>query len=152
MLKLAIVGPEENKWSSEQKNFAQKKIYDLFYNYSELSKISLVSGHCPKGGVDIWAEVIANILSLEKQIFPAQINRWNDYIIYGNNDKQKLIGFKTRNIKIAETCDILYCIVPEAKENYCNKCKIYGHPSNGGCWTLNYTKKLKKETHLVVIK
>ena len=29
--------------------------------------------------------------------------------------------------------------------------KGWGHPTNGGCWTMKYTKKLGKETHLVVI-
>ena len=89
----------------------------------------------------------------------------------GYKDHFWLYHFKPRNIQIAEACDILYCIVPETiyidkyetpffaefssydRRYYCIHCKQFGHPTNGGCWTLNCTKwKLIKETHLVVIK
>lgn len=76
--------------------------------------------------------------------------------------KTSLIGYKSRNIKIAEECDVLYCIVPYNWDNFnmqppyddyswCRHCKVWKHPTNGGCWTLKKAKKLGKETHLVVI-
>lgn len=139
--------------------------------------ITLVSGHCPKGGVDIWAEEIADIIGIKKLIFEPEINRWEDKTVVGINlinlrnevfseQETELMGYKSRNKLIAKTCDILYCIVPESNKyktyyyhdlsgNYleeCRHCKLQGHPTNGGCWTMKYAKKLGKETHLIIIK
>ena len=161
-----------------------------------LKTITLVSGHCPKGGVDIWAEEIADVLGIKKEIYPAEVNQWNDKVIIDPKSydehiitgafhviarMKKLKGFRSRNIQIAEACDVLYCIVPRTlpqpsgndfseklykllrptfkdaqKERikgqaFCKHCNQFGHPTNGGCWTMKYAKKLGKETHLVVI-
>lgn len=129
-----------------------------------LKTIILVSGHCPKDGVDIRAEEIADELGIKKEIYPAEVNQWEDRTIYGNlypTEMQRQKGYKSRNIQIAEACDVLYCIVPNVmigfnaipfnKECYCRHCKVWKHPTNGGCWTMKYAKKLGKETHLVVI-
>ena len=89
-------------------------------------------------------------------------------------------GYKSRNIQIAESLkdveDRLYCIVPyvqhpktydehitlggrylpniekePVKSHFCFHCNEWGHPTNGGCWTMKYAKAIGKETHLVVI-
>jgi hypothetical protein len=84
-------------------------------------------------------------------------------------------GFRSRNIQIAEASNVVYCLVPKVlseadigritlnndldtfyayknrKNIACEHCKVIEHPQNGGCWTLQYAKKLGKETHLVVI-
>jgi len=58
---------------------------------------------------------------------------------------------------------VLYCIVPKVKlpkvlmntkldrNNMCIHCELPRHPTNGGCWTMKYARKLGKETHLIVI-
>jgi len=129
---------------------------------------TLVSGHCPKGGMDIWAEEIADELGITKEIYRPEINQWNDKgLTYGINDDctplEVAKGYKSRNIQIAKACDVLYCIVPKkpdydpeyaayCSQSHCNHCNQWGHPTNGGCWTKRYAKeKLGKETHLVVI-
>ena len=150
----------------------------------------LVSGLCPKGGVDIWSEEIADELGIKKEIYPAEVNQWNDKVIIDAKSydehiitgafhviarSKRLKGYRSRNIQIAEACDVLYCIVPKrpvlfkqpdpfhspfehpfevqvkTKDIFCIHCNDSGHPTNGGCWTMKYAKKLGKETHLVVI-
>ena len=159
MTKVAIVGPEESKWTPELKVKAIKEIELILehYNYPVL-----ISGHCPKGGVDIWSEIIASEIGIKKEIFPPEIEQWNDkksfcevcdgYVTYK--------GYKSRNIQITKACDVLYCITPwcclgtiveDDKWAYCKHCETTGHVSSGGCWTMKYAKKLGKETHLIVI-
>ena len=86
----------------------------------------LISGGCPKGGVDIWAEEVADELKIPKRIFKPSSLDWE--------------GYKTRNIKIAKVCDVLYCIDPKWRNG-----------KTGGKWTLNKAKELGKDTYLVEI-
>ncbi len=186
MVKIAIVGPEESKWTEEQKAKAKAEISKIFfkwlkgyhfeeYDYSgfpgfktkyDFEDITLVSGHCPKGGIDLYAEEMADELGIQKEIYPAEVNQWEDVVNYdkgfpknGIISISRMKGYKSRNIQIAEACNILYCIVPKryvdagpsAESDYCKHCKEWGHPTNGGCFTLEWTKKLNKETHLIVI-
>lgn len=140
MKKIAIVGSEEKYWTAEQRTKAVKEIYNILYNNVEAI---LVSGGCPKGGVDIWAEIVADVLGVQKDIHRPEVNQWNDSaeIVYetprGNLEKT-LKGYKTRNMEIAEACDVLYCIDPKGRRS-------------GGRWTMEYAQKLGKEVHLVEI-
>ena len=196
-MKIGIVGAEESKWTEEQKIRAKKVIKGLLHGYTvdglvRFSKsnkpiffamarrceIILVSGHCHKKGVDIWAEDNADELGIEKEIYPAEVHQWPDKTVrvcrtcgelkegldevvthdalvnmyhphYWKLKTKK--GYRTRNIQVAETFNIGYCIVPYNPKAYCKHHKQYGHPSNGGCWTIKYAEKLGKETHLVLI-
>lgn len=182
MIKIAIVGSEEKHWTFEQRRKAVEEIEKIFrrearrHFVSKLTypnpdfmfsddvrrfkklwngQIKLISGGCPKGGVDIWAEIIAVIHRILKKIFHPKINQWNDRCDYFENcpcknDKIctanldnscgfKRTGYKSRNIQIAEECDVLYCIDPKNRK------------WSGGRWTMNYAKKLGKEVHLVLI-
>lgn len=121
-----------------------------------------------QGGVDTWVEIIAKELGIKTEIHPAETKGWEDeYLDYGGRNK----GYKSRNMDIAEACDILYCIVPsvdvmsvevygkktvalstdDSKIPYCYHCKTLGHPANGGCWTKKYADSIGKPTHLVLI-
>jgi hypothetical protein len=190
VVKIAIVGPHQDKWNNlgnytllQAENIVKAEVYKIFQShaiktkreYSEYcieyeydySNIIFVSGHCPKGGVDIWAESIADSLCIKKEIFTPEVNQWEDKMVvedkgtFDDNCKMftahRAMGYKSRNIKIAETCDILYCIVPFARDSisvnqtHCTYCEEYGHWKNGGCWTKRTAKKLGKETHLIVI-
>jgi hypothetical protein len=130
-----------------------------------------------QGGVDTWVEIQADRIHIDKQIFPAPAMQWNDknvtrYCTCGDfrcDDLyvNKLRGYRSRNIQIAETAQVVLCYVPKvdtskfdtskgvgehnAKSHYCFHCREWGHPTNGGCWTMQYAKKLGKETHLVII-
>jgi hypothetical protein len=156
--KVAIVGSEEKYWTSEQRTKAVVRIRDCLMQWSmrpainSMDDLILVSGGCPKGGVDIWAEIVADVLGIGKEIYSPKVYQWEDgdhveYIYKDVTLKTKEMvpihipqkGYKTRNIEIAETCDVLYCIDPK------------GRDWSGGRWTMEYAKKLGKETHLVEI-
>ena len=169
-MKVAIVGAEESKWGTKNFNekpfFVKRKITQILHQHCEItestwdySKVILVSGHCPRGGVDIWAEEVADELGIKKEIYPAPANQWDDKIeiTHHNFDnasltevRQTLKGFKSRNIQIAEASDVLYCLSPKAN-SVCIHCKTTGHLKNGGCWTLRYAEKLGKKVVRLVI-
>jgi len=124
-LRVAIVGSEERKWKPEQKRKAKAFIRLILLYYADLGyDVVLVSGRCPKGGVDVWAEQIADELGVEKLIFPPKKHGWYWY--------------RKRNILIARHCDVLYDIEPKGKRS-------------GGTWTLKYAERLGKEVHLIEI-
>ena len=141
-MKIAIVGSQEKYWTPEQRAKVVKLIEKLYDPYDRetiyehpkggaytqklepVEKI-LVSGACPYGGVDIWAEIVADMKGVKKIIYPAR-----------TNDRE---GYRERNYEIAETCDVLYCFDPR------------GRGWSGGKWTMKMAKELGKETHLVEI-
>ena len=108
--------------------------------------ITFVSGGCKKGGIDIWAEIVADSLSLKTQIFTPEVEQWDDYnqeMAGGEGWGRPEIhrkGYMSRNIEIAKICDILYCIDPK------------GRVGGGGFWTLGYSKGLGKEVHHITIR
>lgn len=125
--KVAIVGASEDKWRDELQKIRAKQVILRFFDRGMI----LISGGCPKGGVDIWAEEIADGLSgVEKIIFKPEINQWED--------KDGRMGYKSRNMKIAEECDMLFDIEPDGKRS-------------GGTWTLEYAKKIGKKTVKIII-
>jgi len=122
------------------------------------------------GGVDIWSEIIAKELGVKTEIHAPEVNQWNDGVEPDEKPDGTILGytlkgFRSRNIDIAKSCDVLYCIVPRIdrklvcdvgaggwyRESYCKHCGVYGHPSNGGCYTKKKAVEFGKETHLVVI-
>lgn len=124
-MKIAIVGADEKKWGSKFLAIAARQLIEKILK--DNPGCVLVSGACPKGGVDIWAEQIADKLGVPKEIYPPRVNKWEG-------------GYKQRNIKIAESCDKLACIEP------------YKVDHSGGIWTMKYAKKLGKPTRLLVMK
>jgi len=152
--KVAIIGSEEKYFTSSQRTDAVKKMRDILVEEScpkdmlgdripfEPDAVILISGGCPKGGIDIWAEIIAYVLGIKKVIFYPEVNQWEDQYVCVNNNKSvqmKLIGYESRNIQIAEACDVLYCIDPK------------GRKRSGGRFTMEAARKLGKEVHLVEI-
>jgi len=130
-MKIAIVGADGKKWGSLGK--VSKSNFLIIVAKQLIEKIlkdnpgcTLVSGACPTGGVDIWAEEVADKLGVPKEIYPPRINKWE--------------GYKERDIKIAKACDKLACIEP------------YRRNHSGGMWTMNYASKLGKPVKLFVIK
>lgn len=116
-LNIAIIGASESHWESPtQKMIAQKVILRLLSNNDD----TIISGHSPKDGVDIWVEDFANRLKMKTQIFPPETRDWQ--------------GYMKRNKQIAEACDILIDIEPE------------GRTHSGGMWTLEQAKILGKST------
>lgn len=154
-LRVAICGSEEQYWKPEQRTQVVKKIVKIFRkhatNYNDGNapeydyNMILISGGCPKGGVDIWAEIVADVLEIEKDIHRPEINQWESTFADFGDDPNKssfrhLKGYKERNMEIAEICDILYCIDPKWRGE-----------KTGAQWTMRYAIKARKETHLVQI-
>ena len=121
-MKIAIVGASKEKWSEKDEMIVKKIIFGILKSDIE---VVLVSGHSPKGGVDIWAEEVANKYGIKNEIYKPETFNWS--------------GFKKRNILIAQNCDILYAIEP------------VGRKHSGGLWTLNYAKKLGKPAFKIEI-
>jgi len=126
-LKVAIVGSEEKKWNEYQKVGAKSFIRTILSN--DNVKV-MISGDCPNGGVDKWAESIAGDPScgVTALIYSPEINRWKD--------KGGEMGFRTRNLKIARNCDILYDLEPKGKRS-------------GGTWTAEQAEKMGKDVYYV---
>lgn len=114
-MKIAIVGADMLWWNAMTEKLA-KELIELIL---KSNNAELVSGACSGGGIDIWAEQIADKLGIKKAIFPAEFDKWPSY--------------KKRNIQIAEACDILFDIEPMHRK------------WSGGMWTLNYAKSLGKQ-------
>lgn len=141
-MRIGIVGHEDAKFTPETEVKARELIRDIL----NLPKATLVSGHCHLGGIDIWAEQIADAHGIPKDIYPPKTRRWVD-------------GYKPRNIQIAEHSDVVHCIVvaelPASyvgmRFNYCYHCGTNEHIKSGGCWTGKYAKKIGKGwvTHVV---
>lgn len=123
---IGIVGHESAKFTVETEAAARAIIRGLLAPVDSV----LVSGHCPIGGIDIWAEEEALTLGREMIIFPPAKPQWEG-------------GYKQRNLQIAAKSDIVHCIVvktlPETYKGmrftFCYHCKTDSHIKSGGCWT-----------------
>lgn len=132
-MKIGIVGHEAAKFTKSGEQQARKIIYNLLDNNREAT---LVSGHCHLGGIDIWAEEIADMLGIAKIIFPPRTFVWST-------------GYKPRNIQIANTSDIVHCIVVNKlplsykgmRFTSCYHCGTKEHIKSGGCWTAKRAKQ-----------
>jgi hypothetical protein len=106
----------------------------------------VITGRCPRGGVDLWAAAIGRGLGLEVIEHAPKVERW-------------ATGYKPRNIKIAEDCDEAVCItVQEFPPSYignhapfCYHCGTTDHVVSGGCWTVKYARFLGKPGRVIVI-
>lgn len=169
-MKVGIVGASEEKWTEEQKVQVKVKIKRMLIDHILLEakandyqegtpNVVLVSGGCPKGGVDIWAEEIADKLGIKKEIYKPEVNQWEDKRLSFSIPRENIKGegfakgYRSRNIQIAEASDILYVISPKCSnyhrgigyEIYCTKCRGTGRIWNGGEWTGNFCEKLGKK-------
>ena len=131
-MNIGIVGHEAAKFTPDQEYVAREIIRYLLSDPTSV----LVSGHCPLGGIDIWAEEEADRLGRRKRIFPPKTNSWED-------------GFKPRNLQIANTSDICHCLVVAElpptyrgrRFDYCYHCHSRTHIKSGGCWTAKRCKQ-----------
>jgi len=140
-MNIGIVGHEAKKFTAETEAKAKEIIRSLLKPGDVV-----VSGHCHLGGIDIWAEQIANELDLKSYIFPPAKLVWEG-------------GYKQRNILIAENSDELHNIVVASypqdyrgmRFDYCYHCHTTEHIKSGGCWTAKRTEKLGKKAYWHVI-
>ena len=129
---IGIVGSEEIKFTTSGREIAIQKIIELL---SMPGIEAVVSGGCHLGGIDLWAAAIGKELGIYVIEFLPMKRTWNG-------------GYKERNIKIAETSDIVHCItVNKLPDNYtgmrfegCYHCHSKDHVKSGGCWTMKRAK------------
>ena len=130
-MKLGVVGHEQAKFTELTEKKAREEIYKAIA-YFEATE--LVSGRCPLGGVDIYAEEIAAELGLKMTVFAPLVNEWG-----------APGGFRERNLKIANHSDIVQNVVVEKlppgytgmEFEDCYHCRGRNplHVKSGGCWT-----------------
>ncbi len=141
-MKVGIVGHEAKKFIPYTEQMAREIIRQLL----EPADSILVSGHCHLGGIDIWAEEVADFLGRPKEIFAPATYSWAG-------------GYKPRNIKIAETADVVHNIVVAEypldydgmQFEYCYHCLTNQHIKSGGCWTAKYARGLGKPAYWHVL-
>lgn len=133
-MRLGVVGHEQAKFTSHTEALARSAIVEVI---ERLGAHTLISGHCPLGGVDIFAEEIATLHGLKMEVYAPKVNQWS-----GPG------GYQARNMLIARNSDIVLCValkdLPDAftglRHEGCYHCIGKGSPvpthvKGGGCWT-----------------
>lgn len=136
-MNLGIVGHEQAKFTTHTEQLARDAILSLILQYLP---DYIVSGRCPLGGVDIYAEQIAHDLSIPTIIHEPKLLRWRG--------TKYLPGYYDRNLLIARDSDICVCIVLRdytptytgMRFSHCYHCDSHfprnpTHIKSGGCWT-----------------
>jgi len=138
---VGIVGHEAAKFTPETMEQSKTLIRALLL----FEDVRVVSGDCPLGGIDVWAEEIADELGRPKLIFPPKYHRWAPE------------GFEERNIKIAQHSDVVIVIVARVlPDEYrgrrfdgCYHCekhgRTYNHIKSGACWTAFKALEFEKQ-------
>lgn len=142
---VGIVGHEAAKFTSYTEREARRIIAGLLDGENTV----LVSGRSPLGGVDVWAEEVAEALQRRTVIFPPTARQW-----------EGAGGFKERNQQIADASHELHCIVvaqlpPEYRGMRfpkCYHCDTDEHVKSGGCWTVRRGMAQGKPGHWHVIR
>jgi hypothetical protein len=141
-VKIGIVGADKNKFSWTTELFARCVCKAILVS---TKATEVVSGACPKGGVDIWAVDEGRGLGLKVTEFPPANPSWYK-------------GYRARNLRIAHYADEVYCVTVEempidknAKIFGCIHCSSKSHVQSGGCWTTRRAKMLGKKTGVYII-
>lgn len=156
--RLGIVGSEAAKFTPETEYLARRAIRELIAKYKP---VTVVSGGCHLGGIDIWAieeattggRDLAGHTIVGVSHLP-EVLEW---------DPPGKVGYKARNLAICKDSDAVFCItVKDLPEGYMGmrfeECYhhrgeefVPSHVKSGGCWTVAQAKRLGKRTGLVVI-
>ena len=131
---VGIVGNGEDKFTLLGTERAKAKIKTILQNeLMVVDGITVVSGRSPVGGIDIWAEEIADEKAIPTDIKEPLVHRWSPGY-----------GYMARNTDIARS-DIVHVIVVDSypleykgkKFHHCYHCPHTNpwHVKSGGCWT-----------------
>jgi len=142
MINVAIVGASSlGKEQMEYvKNECESLLKQFIIDYG-INNITFISGGAK--GVDTIAENMAKKLNITPDIKKPETPHWED--------QDGKIGFKTRNLMIADKCDILYCFPSKYSNEECYHCgkSIPKHQVSGGCWTLKKAREMGKRVFLI---
>ena len=150
-MNIAIIGHGKNKFDVRTRSKAYKIIRRILADHPEAT---IISGHSPVGGIDIWAENMAKALGYKTLIFRPKQHIW-----------EGPYGFRAQNIDIAENSNIIYVIlVRDYPPDYhgkrfdiCYHCvqhpeREHGkHVKSGACWTGWKGVELGKDVRWIVI-
>jgi len=128
------VGSEEKYWSEKQKQFIIELLNRLILKVLKpcVTDFKIISGECPKGGVDIWVKEICHKHKLPYQGFEPEVDQWSDDPIF------LLKGYKSRNIELAKNADVLICIDPVNRK------------TSGGKYTAKQFEKIHKKPAILI--
>lgn len=129
-MKIAFVGTSKLPEKLESKVV---QVVGLFVNGNE---DIIISGGAK--GVDTVVERFADYAEIPKLIFKPEIELWEG-------------GYKQRNLKIVEECEMLVNIVVNSK-NYCYHHGTNDHDRSGGCWTALMAKKEGKFSQTIILR
>ncbi len=130
---LGVVGHGQEKFTVRTEWLAREAIHEAALRHGATA---ISSGHSPMGGVDLYAEDVANELALDTDglIFEPTVHVWNG-----------AGGFRARNLKIAAVSNLVLCVVVQKlpphfdgmKFDRCYHCQGRNpdHVKSGGCWT-----------------
>lgn len=143
MTNVGIVGHAADKFTAA----TEAKAREIIRRLLQPADVVLVSGHCPIGGIDIWAEE-------EYEALPDRTSR-PDAIIHAAAGWGWAQYFKPRNERIGQDSHVLHNIVvrryPDGYTgmlwDICYHCKSRSHVKSGGCWTARYAKSLGKPAY-----
>lgn len=139
---IGIVGHGSDKFDNRTEELARRFIFTILQNsISIYESVTMVSGHSPVGGIDIWAEEIAIGLDIPMDLKIPRQNCWN-----------ASYGYKQRNLDIARTSDEVHVILVKNYPNtfkgqkfpLCYHCDSKDHIKSGGCWTGKKAKEMGK--------
>jgi hypothetical protein len=145
-MKVAIVGTTANM--SENIELDMRKMITLTLKQYDKGETLIISGGAK--GVDKMAVEIAKGLGFQTKEYLPEVHDW---IPKGRNIGK--IGYKKRNLQMAEACDKILCFTISA-QNKDDKCYHHNpkqdHKKTAGCWTVNKVIEMKKPFELWVIR
>jgi hypothetical protein len=148
---IGIVGAGSDKFTPMGKAQAKIRIKRILSTDYDGFPNTLVSGHSPMKGIDIWSEEIA-----------AQLGYGADRLDIKAPESQSwsgIYGYKERNLDIADSSQILFNIVVDRypstfdlskrtdwcryhSVNHCYHCHTNLHIKSGGCWTTKMFQRI----------
>jgi len=145
--RLGIVGHEAKKFTPDTEAIARGHIRRLCHEYKDIPlHLTVVSGGCHLGGIDIWAIEEARKLG---HCITEHLPR----------NRQWSTGYKPRNIEIARDSDKVVCIVVRQypseyrgmRFDFCYHCGTSSHIKSGGCWTAKYARSIGIPAEIIEI-
>jgi hypothetical protein len=144
-MRIGIVGNGTDKFTPKGKAEAVAIITDYLDPHH-----TLLSGHSPVGGIDIWAEEVAERMGASMDIKTPEVHQW---------DPPGSYGYKARNLDIAHGSELVLVILADVypeeytgrRFNLCYHCKQDDHVKSGGCWTGKQALKAGIETRWYVV-
>jgi len=137
---VAIVGTSVNFTENEERDVPQ--FIAMILSKYQTSDTIIISGDAK--GVDSIALEVAKGLGFKTDLYKTEINEWMP--------SHGKIGYKKRNLQIANDCDELHCIsVPVHKTKCYHHDEPQEHEKTAGCWTACKVFEMDKPCQLLVV-